>query len=168
MIVQGTVWKYGDRIDTDGIYPGKYLVIFDPAEVAHHAMEAVDPGFIRKVSPGDIVVAGENFGCGSAREQAAVALKCAGIGAVVAESFARTFFRNAINVGLPVLEVPGITGLVSDGHCLRVDLATGEALNLATGRSLRADPLPAELQQILADGGAIAHVKHRLGRPNPQ
>ena len=164
MIVQGTAWKYGDSIDTDGIYPGKYLMLFDPAEVARHAMEGIDPEFRARVQAGDLVVAGDNFGCGSAREQAAVALKGAGVGAVLAESFARTFYRNAINVGLPVLLVPGITGLVETGHRLEVDLAAGRVTDLDSGKSLQADPLPEFVLRILAAGGAVPFYAPRLAR----
>jgi len=164
MKVRGKVWKYGDELDTDVIYPGKYLVTFDPIEAGKHAMEGIDPDFHKKISKGDILVAGRNFGTGSAREQAAVALKSAGIGAVVAESFARYFYRNAINVGLPVVEVKGIKGQIDEKDEIEVDLDRGVIKNITRDKEFQFSPLPPFIMEILKVGGAVPYYKNRIGR----
>ena len=150
----GKVWKFGDNIDTDVIIPGKYLRTTDMSLLASHAMEGIDPQFSQKVQKGDIIVAGKNFGCGSSREQAPLALKHAGIACIVAESFARIFFRNAINVGLPIIEA-------------KIDCEEGDVIEINTGKGLvknknktyPATKLPDFLQEILADGGLVEHRK---------
>lgn len=164
MELAGKVWKFGDNIDTDVIYPAKYLVTFDPQEMARHAMEGVEPGFVENIARGDILVAGRNFGSGSAREQAALALKYAGISAVLAESFARTFYRNAINVGLPVLAVAGIGEAVAQGDRVAVDLAKGVVRNLATSKELKTAPLPNFVFAIIKAGGAVPYYRERIKR----
>lgn len=159
---EGRVWKLGDQVDTDVIYPGRYLPILDPAEMARHALEGVDPGFPQKLQPGDILVAGSNFGCGSSREQAATCLKEAGVACVVAKSFARIFFRNAINLGLPLVESTDAPDRIHSGDRLIVDFEAGL---LRTGEvQFRFPALPPMVMEILDAGGLIAQVRARLGR----
>lgn len=152
-LIIGRVWKFGDDIDTDVIIPGKYLRTKDMRVFAAHAMEGIDPEFAKKVKPGDIIVAGSNFGCGSSREQAPLALKHAGIACIVARSFARIFFRNAINVGLPLIEA---NIECQEGDEIRVNLLEGEVTVSGKG-TFRGNKLPDFLLQILADGGLVAH-----------
>jgi len=161
--VKGKAWKFGDNVNTDLVYPGHLLKSFLPApEMAKHAMEGADPRFAREVKPNDVVVGGRNFGCGSSREEAVTSLKAVGVGAVVAESFGRIFFRNAVNVGLPVLECKGVSSRVNSGDLLEVDVAEGEVRNLTTGGVLRTIPLPPFMLQILDKGGLIPYTKDRL------
>ncbi len=164
-IIRGKAFVYGANIDTDQIYPGGYLDITDPGLVAKHAMERVDPAFVKEVKPGDMIVAGANFGCGSSREHAAVTLKASGIAAVLAESFARIFYRNAINLGLPLLVCPGIAGLVKRGELLSVDLAAGQVTNQTTGASVTAQPLSAYVMAILENGGVKPMIRKQRGLP---
>jgi 3-isopropylmalate/(R)-2-methylmalate dehydratase small subunit len=164
MKMKGKAWKYGDDIDTDVIYPGKYLVSFDPAEAAKHAMEGVEADFYRKIQKGDILVVGKNFGNGSAREQAAVALRSAGVSAIVAESFARSFYRNAINVCLPVVELPGMQAAADEGDDLEIDLNGGMIKNLTKKTEHRFSPLPPFIMELLKAGGAVAYYKQKAGR----
>jgi methanogen homoaconitase small subunit len=154
--LKGGVWKYGDNVDTDVIIPGKYLRTADIKTFGEHAMEGLDPGF--KPAAGDIIVAGSNFGCGSSREQAPLALKYAGISCVVAKSFARIFFRNAINVGLPIVEAD-ICDAVQKGDVIEVDLDTGRVI--AGGRAYESTRLPDFLQEILNAGGLVAYRRGR-------
>lgn len=158
MRVSGKAIKYGDNINTDVIIPSKYLTSLDPNELAKHAMEGIDPDFSRKAAEGVIIVAGRNFGCGSSREQAPIALKYAGVKCIVAESFARIFYRNAINIGLPVMEAPGISGLVKDGDTLTVILDEGKILNETSGDIIMAIKLPDFILEIIRDGGLIEHL----------
>ena len=158
--IEGRVWKFGDNIDTDVIYPGKYLPILDAAEMALHALEGLDPGFPKKLKPGDILVAGSNFGCGSSREQAATCLRAAGVACVVAGSFSRLFFRNAVNQGLPLVPCAGANGAVANGESLVVDFEKGVVV--ARGNALAFAPLPGFIMSILESGGLIADVKKRL------
>lgn len=160
-IVRGRVITLGDNIDTDVIYPGKYLPIIEASEMAAHALEGIDPAFPERLRPGDIIVAGSNFGCGSSREQAATCLAAAGIGAVVAKSFARIFYRNAINQGLPPVQCPEAADLVEEGGEIEIDLSRGE-LRWRDG-TLSFVPLPPFVMEILEDGGLIAHTKRLLG-----
>ena len=162
MKVTGRAWTVGDHIDTDVLYPGRYLVVFDPEEAKEHVMEGLEPGFCRKIARGDILVAGRSFGCGSAREHVAFALKAAGIGAVIAESVARAFFRNAVNVGLPTVECRGILGSVTEGDHVLLDLEAGILRNLSRDDSLRFDALPPLFLEILRHGGATAWCRRRL------
>jgi len=161
MKIRGRVWVFGDNIDTDVIIPGRYLVLSDPEELAKHVMEGVDPDFSKKVKKGDIIVAGRNFGCGSSREHAVIALKYAGISAIIAESFARIFFRNAINLGLPVIICPGIRGLVKNGDEVEIDLVKGK-IKLPGAKELSFEPLPPEIMDIIRAGGLINYLKLKL------
>jgi len=156
---RGKVWRFGDDVNTDEIIPARYLNSSDPAELAAHCMEDADPDFVRKMKPGDFIVAGRNFGCGSSREHAPVAIKAAGITAVIAESFARIFFRNAINVGLPILECPGASEIAneSDGE---LDLAAG--VFSAGGRNLEGAPYPEAMRRLIDAGGLMPYVAAKL------
>jgi 3-isopropylmalate/(R)-2-methylmalate dehydratase small subunit len=160
VIIRGRALVYGDKIDTDVIIPARYLVYTDPALLGQHAMESVDPDFPKKAR-GAIVVAGRAFGMGSSREQAALALKGAGVLAVIAESFARIFFRNAINVGLPVMHVPGITKRVREGDELEVNLESGYCLNLNTGEKIVGKPVTGLPLSILRAGGLLNYLKQQ-------
>ncbi|KPV63723.1 MAG: Isopropylmalate/citramalate isomerase small subunit [Candidatus Bathyarchaeota archaeon BA2] len=161
-MISGKAIKYGNNVNTDVIIPAKYLVLtLDPAELAKHAMEGLDPTFFRKAQGGVIIVAGRNFGCGSSREEAPLALKHAGAKCVLAESFARIFYRNAINLGVPVLECSGVSDNVEDGDELMVNLETGLIENRSKGLTLRATQLPEFIMEILNDGGLIEHLKKR-------
>ena len=154
-------WRYGDNVDTDVIIPARYLTTSDEAELAAHALEDLDPGFAQGVETGDVVVAGDNFGCGSSREHAPIALKGAGVNAVVARSFARIFFRNAINTGLAILVCPDAVEAIEHGDEVRVDPATGAVENVTSGRSFQADPLPASVREIVEAGGLVEWVRIR-------
>lgn len=157
----GKAWVFGDDVNTDVIFPGKYTyTVNDPAEMAKHAMEDADPEFAAGVRPGDIVVAGRNFGCGSSREQAATCLKAAGVAAIVAGSFSRIYFRNAINLGLPIATCPAIAGKVRPGDAVTVDLKRGRIEH--NGESYSFAPLPDRVRAILERGGLIPYVKDRL------
>lgn len=162
MNLRGRVWKFGDDLNTDLIIPGKYIELTDPREMARHAMEGVDPEFSERVGEGDIVVGGRNFGCGSSREHAPLALKYAGVGAVVAESYARIFYRNAINIGLPALECPGITDAVDQGDAVGIDLTGGIIENIDTGVKLRFAPMPGFLVEVLNEGGLAAYLRKHM------
>jgi 3-isopropylmalate/(R)-2-methylmalate dehydratase small subunit len=159
---EGRIWKLGDHVDTDVIYPGKYLPILDPSEMARHALEGVDPEFPKRLRPGDILVAGSNFGCGSSREQAATCLKEAGVVCVIAGSFARIFFRNAINLGLPLVESKDAAEQVESGDVIAVDFEAG-VLRTKQGE-LRFPSLPPMVMEILDAGGLIPQVRKKLGR----
>ena len=161
--IKGRVWKFGDDINTDVIFPGKYTyTISDPAEMAQHAMEDADPRFAKEVQPGDLIVAGKNFGCGSSREQAATCLKAAGIHAVVAKSFARIYFRNAINLGLPIIQCPELVDQVEAGDELTIEFSKGVITH--KGVQYRFPPLPESVMAILETGGLIPYVRKKLGR----
>ncbi|MDD4237235.1 MAG: 3-isopropylmalate dehydratase small subunit [Desulfotomaculaceae bacterium] len=162
MKLKGKVWKFGADVDTDAIIPARYLNTSDPDELAKHCMEDADPGFPVKVRPGDIIVAGKNFGCGSSREHAPIAIKAAGVSCVIAGTFARIFYRNAFNIGLPIFESPEATAEVSEGDELSVDADTGVIENLTTGKKYTATPVPPFMQQIIAAGGLINYVKEKV------
>jgi 3-isopropylmalate/(R)-2-methylmalate dehydratase small subunit len=162
MRVSGPVVKFGKNVDTDVILPGKYLVLIDPMDLAKHAFEGLDSAFPEKAHKGVIVVGGSNFGCGSSREQAPLALKYSGVKCVVAESFARIFYRNAINIGLPVVECKGISETVENGDELAVDFETGEVRNLSKNQTLIGTKLPEFILEILSDGGLIENLQRRL------
>ncbi len=164
MRVQGVATKFGNNIDTDVILPGKWLSLTDPTELAKHAMEGLDPTFTEKAKKVIIIIGGKNFGCGSSREQAPLALKYSGVQCVLAESFARIFFRNSINIGLPVIECKGISASVNDGDTVEVDLERGIIQDLATGRTLQGTKLPPFIMEILADGGLIENLRKRLNK----
>jgi len=161
-MISGKAIKYGNNVNTDVILPGKYLVLtLDPMELAKHAMEGLDPLFFEKAQGGAIIVAGRNFGCGSSREEAPLALKHAGVKCVLTESFARIFYRNSINIGLPVLECHGISGKVEEGDELAVDLEKNLVKNRSKNSTLNATQLPAFILEILSDGGLIEHLRRR-------
>lgn len=162
MQVKGRVWKFGNDVDTDLIIPARYLNTTDPAELAAHCMEDADPAFARKVSPGDIIVAGKNFGCGSSREHAPLAIKGAGVACVIAGSFARIFYRNAINIGLPILESPEASAFLQDGDMVEVDLGSGTIRNLTRDEVYQAAPFPPFMQEIMQAGGLINYVRERM------
>jgi len=159
--IKGSVWKYGDGVNTDVIFPGKYTyTITDPAKMAHHALEDLDPSFAKQVQPGDIIVAGRNWGNGSSREQAVTCLKQAGVGAVIAISFARIWYRNAINNGLLALTCPEAVAALQQGQPMMIDVENNLIQTNAT--SFRFPPLAPSIQAILADGGLIPHLKNKL------
>lgn len=158
----GKAFTYGDDVNTDVIFPGKYLKVWEPAEMAKHAMEDIDKDFVKNVKAGDVVVAGKYFGCGSSREQAATCLKAAGISAVVAESFARIFYRNAINQGLTILVCPGISKMFSYGDQIEIDPLAGIVKNITKGGETKAKPLPPFIMGILQDGGLIPHLQKKM------
>ncbi|MDA8096538.1 MAG: 3-isopropylmalate dehydratase small subunit [Desulforudis sp.] len=163
MQLEGKTWKFGDNIDTDQIIPARYLNTSDPAELAKHCMEDADAGFAAAVSPGDIIVGGSNFGCGSSREHAPISIKSAGVSCVIAASFARIFYRNAFNIGLPILECAEAVEGISQGDEVAVDAGTGTIKNLTRGKEYQAKPIPPFMQEVIAAGGLIEHVKRKLG-----
>ncbi len=163
MQFEGKAWKYGDNIDTDVIIPARYLVTTDPHQLAAHCMEDLDPAFAAKVQPGDIIVGGKNFGCGSSREHAPISIKGAGVSCVVAESFARIFFRNAINIGLPILESPQAAREAQPDDVLRVDLVAGTITNRRTGQTYQATPYPPFVLAIINAGGLVGYTRDVLG-----
>ena len=162
MNAKGKVFKYGDNVDTDVIIPARYLNIADPKELSTHAMEDIDADFVKNMHPGDIVVATRNFGCGSSREHAPVAIKESGVPVVIAASFARIFYRNGINVGLPLLEIGDDVEKIHAGDQLRIDISTGKIENLTTGDTFQAPPLPGFIQDIAKAGGLINYVKGKM------
>jgi len=160
-VFRGRAWKYGDNVNTDVMFPGKYTyTIKNPEDMAAHALEDLDPDFAKNVKAGDIVVGGNNFGCGSSREQAALCLKYSGVGAVIAKSFARIFFRNAINAGLAAITCPEAIEHIEKGDEIEVDLARGRLTT--KGMTFDFPPLPREVLEILEDGGLVPHVKKQL------
>ena len=158
--IRGRVWTFGDHIDTDAIIPARHCNTADPDELAQHCLEDADPEFVTKMRPGDIIAAGQNFGCGSSREVAPVTLKAAGVSAVVAKSFARIFFRNAINIGLPIFECP--SDVAAEGDVLEIDASSGSISNVTAGLSFQAAPFPPFLQRIIAAGGLHGYVQERI------
>lgn len=164
MKLRGRVHKFGANVNTDVIIPARYLNISCPEELAKHCMEDIDPQFVSKIEPGDIIVATTNFGCGSSREHAPLAIKACGVSCVIAESFARIFFRNAINIGLPLLECPEAARVAEDGDLLEVDLASGEIHDVSKGRKFVANRYPEFMIGIINAGGLIEYTKARLGR----
>jgi 3-isopropylmalate/(R)-2-methylmalate dehydratase small subunit len=162
--IKGPAIKFGNNIDTDVILPGKYLILVDPHELAKHALESLDTSFPEKAKSGIILVGGKNFGCGSSREQAPLALKYAGVKCVLAESFARIFFRNAINIGLPVIECEGIADAVKTGDQIAVDFEAGKIENISNGKKFQVEKLPQFIIEILTDGGLIENLKKRMNK----
>jgi 3-isopropylmalate/(R)-2-methylmalate dehydratase small subunit len=160
--LKGRIWTFGDDIDTDIIIPGRYLVLREEKQLAEHLMEGIDPDFHLKVKKGDIMVAGKNFGCGSSREHAPIALKGAGISAVIAESFARIFYRNSINVGLPLLESRNISKYVNEGDEIEIDMEKGMIKDLNTGGEFEINGLPEFMIGILEEGGLIPYLKEHM------
>ena len=161
MNAKGPVFKYGDNIDTDVIIPARYLNTQSPAELAAHCMEDIDKTFVTRVKAGDIMVGGENFGCGSSREHAPVAIKAAGIDCVIAKSFARIFYRNAINIGLPIVECAQAAEEIQAGDQVDVDFATGVITNQTTGKTYQAAPFPEFIEGIIRSGGLLNSLKER-------
>jgi 3-isopropylmalate/(R)-2-methylmalate dehydratase small subunit len=162
MTLEGSAHVYGRDVDTDVIIPARYLNTNDPAELAQHCMEDIDPGFVGRVQSGDVIVAGENFGCGSSREHAPVAIKAAGVSCVVAASFARIFYRNAFNTGLPIVVCPEAAVGTENGDRLRVDVVAGTVENLTKRTTYAADAYPPFMQELVASGGLLPYVKKRL------
>ncbi len=158
-VLEGKVWRYGDNIDTDVIIPARYLNTFDPKELAKHCMVDIDKDFAQKVKAGDIMVGGKNFGCGSSREHAPVAIKACGVPVIIAASFARIFYRNGINVGLPLMEIGDNVERIHAGDKLSVDLSSGKIRDITTGETFQAPPLPGFIQDIAKAGGLIQYVK---------
>ena len=158
MKANGTVFKYGDNVDTDVIIPARYLNIADRKELATHCMEDIDTEFVKKVNQGDIMVGGENFGCGSSREHAPMVIKESGVDCVIAKTFARIFYRNAINIGLPILECPEASEAISAGDQVSIDFDTGVITDETTGQSFQAQPFPDFIKEIMAAGGLVASL----------
>lgn len=161
MIITGKIYKFGDDVNTDEIIPARYLNTSDPKELAAHVMEDADPEFPGKVKPGDIIVAGKNFGCGSSREHAPIAIKAAGVACVVADSYARIFYRNAFNIGLTIME-SAVAADAKTGHVLRVDTSTGKITNVTLKRDYSAKPIPPFMQELIAAGGLMEYVRKGL------
>jgi len=161
--LQGKVWKFGDHIDTDLIIAARYLNTSEPSDLAKHVMEDADPEFVRKMSPGDIIVAGVNFGSGSSREHAPIALKAAGVAAVIAPTFARIFYRNAFNMGLPIFELPEADE-IAEGDTVRIDMAAGEIINETQGKTYRFTPIPSFMQELVDAGGLIAYARKEIAQ----
>lgn len=162
MLLKGKVWRFGDDIDTDAIIPARYLNTSDPNELAKHVMEDADKEFPNKVKAGDIIVAGKNFGCGSSREHAPIAIKAAGVQAVIAKSFARIFYRNSFNIGLPIFESGEASEKIKEGDTVEVDADKGIIKNLSTGEQYIAKPIPPFMQELIADGGLIEWTKKKI------
>ncbi|MBM4140520.1 MAG: 3-isopropylmalate dehydratase small subunit [Nitrospira sp.] len=162
MIFRGLVWRFGNDINTDAIIPARYLNTSDPEELAKHVMENMDKDFPRKVKTGDIIVAGKNFGCGSSREHAPVAIKAAGIQAVIAKSFARIFYRNAFNIGLPIFESSEASEKIKEKDEIEIDADNGIIKNLTTGEEYKAHPIPSFMQELIAAGGLVEWTKKKL------
>ncbi len=159
--MQGKVWKFGDNIDTDLIIAARYLNTSNAEELAKYVMEDADPAFVSKMSKGDIIVAGENFGCGSSREHAPIALKAAGVSAIIAPTFARIFYRNAFNMGLPIFELPEATE-IEEGDTVRIDMEAGEIINVSQAKTYKFTPIPAFMQKLVDAGGLIEFAKKEL------
>jgi 3-isopropylmalate/(R)-2-methylmalate dehydratase small subunit len=159
--LQGKVWKFGKNIDTDLIIAARYLNTSEPSELAKHIMEDADPEFVNKMNEGDIIVAGENFGCGSSREHAPIALKSAGISAVIAPTFARIFYRNAFNMGLPIFELPQADE-INEGDTIKIDMAKGEIINITQAKTYKFTPIPEFMQKLVDAGGLIEFAKQEI------
>lgn len=162
MILKGKVWRFGDDVDTDAIIPARYLNTHDPAELAKHVMEDADKDFPGKVCRGDVIAAGKNFGCGSSREHAPIAIKAAGIQAVIAKSFARIFYRNAFNIGLPIFESLDASERIREGDIVEIDADTGVIRNLTLGEEYAAEVIPPFMQELIAAGGLIEWTKKKI------
>jgi len=163
MALRGKAWKYGDDVDTDAIIPARYLNTSDPVELARHCMEDIDASFASKVAGGDFIVAGKNFGCGSSREHAPIAIKAAGVSAVIARSFARIFYRNSFNMGLPILEAPEAVDGIEAGDILVVDMDRGSLRNETKGKEYRFTPIPPFMQELVSAGGLLNYITKRKG-----
>lgn len=162
----GKVFKYGDNVDTDVIIPARYLNTSDPIELSAHCMEDIDSEFTKNVSKGDIIVAGYNFGCGSSREHAPLVIKTCGTGCIIAKSFARIFYRNAINIGMPILECKDAAEEINAGDKIEIDFDSGIILNLTSGKTYKAQPFPPFIQSIIKSGGLLSSIKNKAGEKN--
>ena len=162
MLIRGRVWKFGNDVDTDAIIPARYLNTSDPKELARHVMEDADSDFPNKVKAGDVLVAGKNFGCGSSREHAPIAIKGAGVSAVIAKSFARIFYRNAFNIGLPIFESPAASEKIRETDEIEIDADKGTIKNLTTREEYQANPIPPFMQELIDSGGLIEWTKKKL------
>ena len=165
MELKGKVFKYGDNVDTDVIIPARYLNTSEAKELAAHCMEDIDPAFAGKVKPGDIIVAGRNFGCGSSREHAPLAIKASGVACVIATTFARIFYRNALNIGLPILECPDAAEAIAAGDEVGIDLSSGTVTDETTGRTFQAEPFPPFMQELISAGGLAAYMRNTKKQP---
>lgn len=162
MKAEGKVFRYGDNVDTDVIIPARYLNTSDKKELASHCMEDIDGDFVKNVQRGDIIVAGKNFGCGSSREHAPIAIKESGVSCVIATTFARIFYRNSINIGLPILECPEASQEIKSGDKVSVDFTTGEITDETTGKTYKAEPFPPFMQSLIEAGGLIPYIKENF------
>lgn len=162
MKFKGKAWKFGKDIDTDQIIPARYLNTSDPKELAKHCMEDADPQFINKMKHGDIIVADKNFGCGSSREHAPISIKAAGISCVIAKSFARIFYRNSFNMGLPIFECPDAVDSINEGDEIEVDIDTGKIVNLTKNKTFNSQPIPPFMQELINTGGLMEWVKKKI------
>lgn len=163
-MLKGKTIKYKDNVDTDVIIPARYLNTSDPKELAAHCMEDIDKDFVQKVKPGDMIVAGKNFGCGSSREHAPIALKASGISLIIAETFARIFYRNSINIGLPILECPEAAKDIEEGDEISVNIETGEIVNITKNKTYMAEPFPPFMMELISCGGLINYVKGKMSK----
>jgi 3-isopropylmalate/(R)-2-methylmalate dehydratase small subunit len=164
MIFKGKVWKFGDNIDTDAIIPARYLTTSDPQELAAHCMEDADQNFVAKMKTGDIILGGENFGCGSSREHAPIAIKAAGISCVVAKSFARIFYRNSFNMGLPIFESRELVDAIKEGQEIILDSSEGTITLASSDKIFRINPIPPFMEELIADGGLMKHIAGKRGK----
>jgi 3-isopropylmalate dehydratase small subunit len=164
MIFRGRVWKFGDNIDTDAIIPARYLTTSDPKELAMHCMEDADPDFIAKMKSGDVILGGENFGCGSSREHAPISIKAAGVSCVIARSFARIFYRNAFNMGLPIFESKELSDTIQEGDVITVDSVAGTITVANTNSVVKINPIPPFMEELIADGGLMKHIVAKRGK----
>lgn len=164
MIFKGKVWKFGDNIDTDAIIPARYLTTSDPQELAAHCMEDADPDFVKKIARGDIILGGENFGCGSSREHAPISIKAAGVSCVIAKSFARIFYRNAFNMGLPIFESKELFDAIEQGKDITVDSVAGKITVGDSGQTFKISSIPPFMEELIADGGLMAHIARKRAR----
>ena len=162
MIFRGHVWKFGENIDTDVIIPARYLNITNPQEMREHCMEGISPAFHLKAKPGDVIIAGRNFGCGSSREHAPLAIKAVGISCIIAKTFARIFYRNAFNIGLPILECSDASDQIQEGEEIEVNINTGKIRNLLKGQTFQAKPIPTFMRDLILDGGLMNHLAKRF------
>ncbi|MCI1958966.1 MAG: 3-isopropylmalate dehydratase small subunit [Clostridia bacterium] len=162
MNTEGKVFKYGDNVDTDVIIPARYLNVSNGDELAKYCMIDIDADFASKVQKGDIIVAGKNFGCGSSREHAPLAIKCAGVGCIIAPSFARIFYRNAVNIGMPIMECPEAAKEINAGDRVAVDFSTGVITNKTSKKTYKAEPFPEFMQKIIAQGGLVKYVSKKI------
>jgi 3-isopropylmalate/(R)-2-methylmalate dehydratase small subunit len=164
MIFKGKVWKFGDNIDTDAIIPARYLTTSDPEELAAHCMEDADPHFISNMTKDDIILGGENFGCGSSREHAPIAIKAAGVSCVIAKSFARIFYRNSFNMGLPIFESKELFDAINEGKEVTVDSSQGTITITGSGKIFKINPIPPFMEELIADGGLMKHIARKRGK----